>query len=197
MDSFEYLIALVSVIAGLGIARALSGLARLLDARRKISISWIPICWTISALLWLVTFWWFTFLLSSFEGWSPWLHVFVLIYAGAIYFLLALLHPESLEEGYDMLEHFLDNRRLFFGTLLIVALIDIADTWIKFRIGLPLPPLTEYFALMLPWITMSAIAMFVRRQIYHALFVLIFLVGIVIWLSFSIGGILTFVSGDA
>ena len=197
MDSFEYLIALVSVIAGLGIARALSGLARLLDARQTISISWIPICWTVNVLLWLVAFWWFTFLLSSFEGWSPWLHIFVLIYAGVIFFLLALLLPESLVDGYDMLEHFLDNRRLFFGTLLIVALIDIADTWIKFRVGLSAPPLTRYSALMLPWITMSSVAMFVRSRTYHAVFALIFLFAIVLWINYNIGGILTIVAGDA
>lgn len=197
MGSFEYLIALVSVIAGLGIARALSGLARLLDVRRQIYISWIPICWTISVLLWLVAFWWFTFLLSSFDGWSPWLHIFVLIYVGAIFFLLALLHPESLREGYDMLELFLYNRGLFFSTLLIVALIDIADTWIKIRIGLPAPPLTRYAALILPWITMSAIAVFVRSRVYHGLFALIFLFAIAVWISFSIEGILAIVQGDA
>ena len=131
MDNFEYLIALVSVIAGLGITRALSGSAKLLNARRTITFSWIPICWTASALLWLVAFWWFTFLLSSLEGWSPWLHIFVLIYAGAIYFLLAILHPESIDAGHDMLEHLLENRKSIFGALLIVALIDIADTWIR------------------------------------------------------------------
>jgi hypothetical protein len=197
MDDFEYLIALVSVIAGLGITRALSGSAKLLNTRREISISWIPICWTVNILLWLVAFWWFTFLLSSFEGWSPWLHIFVLIYAGAIFFLLALLHPESFGDEHDMLEHFIDNRRIFFGTLLVVALIDIADTWIKFRIGLSAPPILTYTALMLPWITMSAIGMYVQSKTYHSLFAVVFLIMIVLWLSYSISGVLTIVAGDA
>jgi hypothetical protein len=197
MDNFEYLIALVSVIAGLGITRALSGSAKLLNARRTISISWIPICWTVNVLLWLVAFWWFTFLLSSFDGWSPWLHIFVLIYAGTIFFLLALLHPESLGDEHDMLEHFIDNRRIFFGTLLIVALIDIADTWIKFQFGLSAPPLLPYTALILPWITMSAIGIYVRNRTYHSLFAVVFLIMIVLWLSYSITGILSVVAGDA
>jgi hypothetical protein len=194
MDSFEYLIALVSVIAGLGIARALSGLARLLDSRRNISISWIPICWTVNILLWLVAFWWFTFLLSSFEEWSVGLHVFVLLYAGTIFFAVALLHPESIGEGHDMLGHFLDNRKMFFGTLLIIVLIDIVDTWIKYQIGLPTPPLIRYLALVLPWIVMSSIAMFVRSKTYHGLVALMFLVTIVFFLSDSIAGILKVVA---
>jgi hypothetical protein len=197
MDDFEYLIALVSVIAGLGITRALSGSAKLLNARRTISISWIPLCWTVNVLLWLVAFWWFTFLLSSFEGWSPWLHVFVLIYAGIIFFLIALLHPDSFGDEHDMLEHFLDNRRIFFGTLLIAALIDIADTWIKFRLGLSSPPILRYTALILPWVTMSAIGMYVRSRIYHSLFAVVFLISIALWLSYSISGILAIVAGDA
>lgn len=197
MDSFEYLITLVSVIAGLGITRSLSGIARLFDTRRNISFSWIPICWTFNVLLWLIAFWWFTFLLSSFEGWSPWLHVFVLFYAGVIFFLLALLHPESLEEGHDMLGYFLDNRKMFFGTLLVLALIDVADTSIKIRIGLPTPPLMQYAALILPWIIMSTLALFIRNRKFHALFALVFLALIAFWLSSNIAGILAIVAGDA
>jgi len=148
-------------------------------------------------LLWLVAFWWFTFLLSSFEGWSPWLHIFILTYAGTIFFLLALLHPESFGDEHDMLHHFIDNRRIFFGTLLIVALIDIADTWIKFRLGLPAPPLLTYAALIFPWITMSAIGIVVRSRTYHSLFAVVFLITIVLWLSYSISDILSVVANGA
>jgi hypothetical protein len=197
MDDFEYLIALVSVIAGLGITRALSGSAKLLNARRAISISWIPICWTASILLWLVAFWWFTFLLSSYEEWSPWLHIFVLIYAGAIYFLLALLHPEPIEAGHDTLEHLLENRKSIFGALLIVALIDIADTWIKAWLGLSTPPLSRYITFMVPWIAFSIIAMYVRNRKYHGIFAPVFLMAVLLWIGFSIEGILEIVASDA
>ena len=196
MDNFEYLIALVSVIAGLGIARALSGSAKLLHARREISFSWIPICWTVSALLWLVAFWWFTFLLSSFENWSPWLHIFVLVYAGAIYFLLAVLHPESIEAGHDMLEHMLENRKPIFGALMIVALIDTADTWIKAKLGLSTPPLLSYLALIIPWVVFSGVAMYVRNRVFHGVFAIAFAVAVLLWLGISIEGILEIVESE-
>ena len=194
MDSFEYLITLVSVIAGLGIARALSGLARLLNARDRITVSWIPICWTFNVLLWLVAYWWFTFLYSSFEGWTPGLHIFVLIYAGAIFFLLALLHPESIEDGHDMLQHLVDNRKIFFGMLLTVAIIDVVDTWLKYRFGLAVPPLGRYLALIVPWIVFSAVAMSVRSARFHGAFAVGFLVCISMWQLFSISGILDVIS---
>ena len=196
MDSFEYLIALVSVIAGLGITRSLSGLALLFNARRQVLVSWIPICWTFNILLWLVAFWWFTFLLSSFEGWSPGLHIFVLVYAGIIFFLLALLHPETIEQGHDTLEHFLENRRVYFGALTAMALVDLADTWLKYEFGLSTPPLAQYIALMTTWISMSVIGIFVRNRTYHATFAVVFLVTITLWLVFSIAPVLRIVSGD-
>ena len=195
MDSFEYLIALVSVIAGLGIARALSGIARLLDARHRIRFSWIPLCWTASALLWLVAFWWFTFLLSSIDGWSTALHIFVLVYAGSIFFLLALLHPESIPDGHDMLVHFLDNRKLFFGALLTVGLLDLADTWIKARLGLSTPPLIQYGIHMAPWIIFSIVAMYVRNKTFHAVFAIGLFLSFTAWLGLSIDDILAAVEG--
>lgn len=197
MDDFEYLIALVSVIAGLGITRALSGSAKLLNSRRVIRISWIPICWTANILLWLVAFWWFTFLFSPFEGWSPWLHIFVLIYAGSIFFLLALLHPESFGDNHNMLEHFLDNRAIFFGGLLLVGLIDVIDTWIKFKLGFSAPSLVPYIAHMLPWISMSAIGMYTRSKTYHGVFAITFFLMVIVWLGYSISDILTIVAADA
>jgi hypothetical protein len=196
MDSFEYLIALVSVIAGLGITRSLSGMARLLDARRNVKYSWIPILWTASSLLWLVAFWWFTYLLSTFEGWTPALHIFMLVYAGAIFFLLALLHPESISDDYDMMQRFLDNKRMFFGTFVIVALIDVAHTWIMFHLGMSLPPLLWYVVLMVSWVTVGTIAMFIGDRAFHTVFALLFFVVMMLWLYYNISNIMEVVGGQ-
>jgi hypothetical protein len=73
-------------------------------------------------------------------------------------------------------------------------MIDIADTWIKFRLGLQLPPLVTYSALMLSWITMSAVAMVVRNRTYHVLFALFFFVLIALWLTHNISNIPEIVS---
>ena len=95
-----------------------------------------------------------------------------------------------------MLQHFIDNRRIFFGTLLVVALIDMADTSIKFRLGLPTPPLLNYGALIFTWMTLSAIGIYVRSKTYHSLFAVVFLITIVLWLSYSIPGVLSIVARD-
>jgi len=190
MDSFEYLITLVSVIAGLGITRTLSGLARLFDYRHQIIFSWITIAWTINVLLWLVAFWWFTFLLSSLDGWSPWLHVFVLVYAGVIFFMLALLHPESIDGEFDMFGRFISNRKMFFGVLMATAIIDVIDTLIKGHMGLPTPPLTTYSAFILSWIVISGIALFAKNRAVHGACSMLFLVVMAVWMSQMIAGLM-------
>ena len=113
--------------------------------------------------------------------WVPALLFFVLIYASALFFLLALLYPDPIVEGFDSLVHLLDNRKWFFGTLFAVALLDLADTWIKHLYELPPPPLVPYIFLVSMWTVMSGIAMFVTNRLYHTFFAVIFFVAMVLW----------------
>jgi hypothetical protein len=87
MDKFEYLATLFSVVAGLALTRALSGLAKAVHRRQAIKLSGVHFAWTGSILFWLVSYWWFTFFLSSVEDWTVPLFLFVLIYGAFIYFL--------------------------------------------------------------------------------------------------------------
>lgn len=136
-------------------------------------------------------------MLSTFEAWSPWLHVFVLFYAGTIFFLLALLHPELIGDGHNTMEYFLENRKMFFGTLIVLALIDIADTSIKSHLGLSAPPTFLYSVFMVLWIVISGFALFTRKPKLHAVYAPVFLIVLIVWVSYVIPGILEIVSGAA
>lgn len=70
MDPFEYLVALMSIIAGVGLTRALSGIASVVHTREARKLSGVHIAWTGSVLLWLVAFWWFAYLLGSIDRWA-------------------------------------------------------------------------------------------------------------------------------
>jgi hypothetical protein len=56
MGEFEYLAALVSVVAGLSLTRALSGYAKIVDSEKDIRLSGVHMAWTLSIMLWLVGF---------------------------------------------------------------------------------------------------------------------------------------------
>jgi hypothetical protein len=95
------------------------------------------------------------------------------------------------------MEHFLENRKMFFGTLILVALIDIADTLIKYRLGLSAPPILPYSAFMMIWIVISGFALVTRNRKLHAVYAPMFLIVLIVWVSYTITGILEIVAGAA
>jgi hypothetical protein len=182
VTGFEYLVPLISLVAALGVAQALSGIAKLIHVRDKISISCVHLLWTLNILLWLVCFWWFSFALSTVDSWTPPLLIMVLIYAATIYFLLALLYPDDLKDGLDFREYFIDNRRWFFGSLLFLGLLDLLDSWIKYKItDFGGPPLVPYIIFMSVWILPSGVAIFTTNKRFHSIFAVIFFVGLLLY----------------
>ena len=167
MSGFEYLIALVSVIAGIGLTRALSGLARIVNLRFEVRISDLHLVWTISLLIWLISYWWFTFLLASVEGWTIPLFVFVLLYGALIYFLLALLYPDDLRAGADLFEQFINNRKWFFATFTCLGLMDLADSLIKYHHGLDMPPMGLYGGFLGAWFVSGFLGYFTSNVRYQ------------------------------
>ena len=78
-----------------------------------------------------------------------------------------------------------------------MALIDIVDTLIKIQVGLSAPPILTYSAFMLVWIVISALALVTRDRKFHAVYAPLFLLVLVVWVSFMITGILDIVAGVA
>ena len=182
MDEFEYLAALVSVVAGLSLARALSGVADILDSGQTLIRSDLQIVWTISVLVWLVGFWWFTFMLSSVDNWTVLLLLFVLLYGAVIYLLVALLYPSSKAESDGAAVDFIARRKPFFATFITLGLVDIADTLIKTEIyTMPGPPTRWYWVLMIIWILFAAYAWASASQMFHRFYAYFWLVFIATW----------------
>lgn len=171
MSSFEYLVALLSVVAALGLARALSGIAKLIHSRDQITFSWIHLLWTINILVWLVAYWWFSFALVTVDAWTPQLLLFVLAYGAVIYFLLALLYPDQIDSGADLFAYFTKNRKWFFGTLIALGVMDLIDAVVKSNVtNLGGPPLPAYAFFMFIWIAPAVAAMFVKNKVFHAVY---------------------------
>ena len=181
MNSFDYLVTLVSIIAGLGLTRALSGIAKVVQAGGDRKLSGVHLAWTGSVLLWLVTFWWFTFALGSIDTWTVPLLLFVLLYAAVIYFLIALLYPDKLDDETDLFAYFLENRRWFFGTFMALGGLDLADTWLKYELIQNLPPMIPYSILMISWLSLGAVGAISGSRIFHAVFAYSWVVVMGLW----------------
>ena len=183
MNPFEYLVALVSIVAGLGLTRALSGLAKIVHTSGDHRVS-VHVAWTGSVLLWLVAFWWFTFWLGSLDTWTVPLLLFVLLYGAVIYFLIALLYPDKLDAETDFLEYFVENRRWFFGTFVALGVLDLADTWLKYELltqaHLPMVP---YSLLMISWLSLGVVGVFSASPSFHRVFAYTWVVVMGLWVA--------------
>lgn len=178
MDSFTYVMVLVSIIVGLGIAHLLSALGgavhRLRGYGPPIRLDAVYLLWVGTVFLWLVGFWWWEFKLSDLDiTWSIGLYLFVLFYAVVLYWLAVVLVPNPMDEVHDSYEYFMNGRYWFFSIVLLAIGFDIVDTFLKGR-EWGLRPV--YLTQILIQLTGCATAMLVdRRGVQLAVALILFL----------------------
>ncbi len=150
------------------------------NGRRSMKVDGSHILWTASLMFWLIIFWWFSFSLSAVTTWRVGHLIFVLSYAGLIYFLLALLYPSEMASDFDARAHLEANRTWFFSSLLLLGFAEIADSLYKEGGGLLAGgpglygPTTWYPAFTAVWIVGSATAIRVDNRRFNQIFAVVF-----------------------
>jgi hypothetical protein len=121
----------VSIVIGFAITHVMQGLAGIIQHPGRARIWWVHLVWVTYMLLFAVFWWWFQFGLAGVETWTFARYLFVLGYAFLLYFLSVLVMPHDVAdyEGYQ--DYFLSRRRWFFAFLIVVTLVDLADTLLK------------------------------------------------------------------
>ena len=180
MEMFEYVAVLTSIIAGLGIASLLQGLARLIQHPGQERVYWVHLGWVLYTFLYVVHWWWFEFRLGSVEVWTVQLYWFLVLYAVALYLQCALLFPASLDDYDGFREYFHSRRRWFFGLWALVAVLDVGDSWFKgaeHLSGLG----SGYLVGQGVSLALFAVAAWTRNERFHAAFVIFFIVQLTVW----------------
>ena len=136
MESFEYVMVLVSIVIGLAVTHLLSALAagvhRLRGHGTPLRLEAVYLLWVGFLLTWLVSFWWWEFKFQEIgTEWSFGLYLFVVAYAIALFLLSAILVPGQLEGVEDSFAYFMDGRRWFFFGLVLLVVIDTVDSFLK------------------------------------------------------------------
>jgi NO-binding membrane sensor protein with MHYT domain len=136
MSSFEYLLALVSILVGLAVADLAYSLHRLLRARRRVRWDWLPLAAALLVMLLILEFWWVFFMLGNspvFHRYGPFL---VLGATLVTMFLLAsaALPDEVDPAGLDLRQYYEENLRYLWGlfatfVLLMIAVEALAGPW--------------------------------------------------------------------
>ena len=86
MGSFEYVMALISIVIGLAITHILAGLGamahRLRGHSAPIKLDLVYLLWVGTTFIWLVTFWWWEYKFQEIGFvWTLSAYLFVILYA--------------------------------------------------------------------------------------------------------------------
>jgi hypothetical protein len=135
VDRFEYVMVLISIIIGLGIAHVLMGVGAIIDRRADgppLRIGRAYPAWLGFVFVWMVQFWWWEFRFSELRSeWPMGLYYFLVIYAVALFLFAVVLVPRRWAAVEDLSVYFLRRRGWFYAILLWATVMDIADAWLK------------------------------------------------------------------
>ena len=122
MNSFEFIMVLVSIIIGLGIAELLQGVARMMRGRFEGGL--LHLLWTANMLNMLIQCFWSWWMLEGKSDWAYYELLMVLLGPIVMYIISSLLHiPEQWSSRLDT--KFINHRRPFFVLFLIFTFGDI------------------------------------------------------------------------
>ena len=180
MSIFEFLMVLVSLIIGLGIAEILTGIASAIRSRKTINFYWVQAVLVTIVFLALLQQWWEAWALNTVEVWS--FHGLLMMISGPIgLFLIShLLFPDK-TEGADLKAYYYNN--LSAGYWLAVMTVIIASSFRPIIFGhnpFDVANLTSFVL-----VGIFATLALTRKEIVHAILVTLVLGLVLLDISLS------------
>jgi hypothetical protein len=122
MSLFEFLMVLVSIIVGLGIAEILTGVARQIRFRTSSDAYWLHSCGVALIFFALLQNWWELWVLRSVDEWVFSGLVLMLVSPAGLYLIAHLIFPDPIE-GVEFRAYYYDAMRpvWWLGVLVAVA----------------------------------------------------------------------------
>jgi hypothetical protein len=136
MSQLEYLVALTSIIVGLGLADLVRSLRELVRPARPVRWHWLPLLWTAVVFLIILQLWWTSFDVLQADPFGrvlvflPYLLMFLVLYLACSFALPDAnwaSSPAVSEEAMLDLKAFYfssDHRRWFFGALITLVVLS-------------------------------------------------------------------------
>ncbi len=131
LQGFFHIRILIGLVTGLSVTRILTGLARFVQHPDQSRVYLPHLVWAGFLLLYVFHFWWAEFGLLAVTRWQFEDFLFIIFYAALIFVTAALLFPDQLmgHSGYEA--YFTSRRVWFYGLLLAILIVDLADTRFK------------------------------------------------------------------
>lgn len=128
MSIFEYVIAALLLVLGLGITQLLSDAVDTFRSRQRINLHWIPLAWVGLVFVWQIQFIWAIFELNELiKSWTAAKFIVLLFMTLLLFVAGALIVPKvSSDESPDSWEQFLQDGRwslIFMSCFFLLAFL--------------------------------------------------------------------------
>ena len=125
MTPFDYLSVLISIVLGLGLTELLSHVHRLVQARDRVTIHWLPLLWSVLIFVMLVQWWWAAFGLHRQVEWNFFVFLLILITPVLMYLAAASVLPTiEPEKEYDLHAYYFGIHHWFFWIVAATSLME-------------------------------------------------------------------------
>lgn len=136
MDRFEYVMVLISIIVGLGVAHVLLGVGGIIDRRsardHPLELSFAHAIWLTYVFVWMLQFWWWEFRFSELGvEWSMGLYFFLVGYAVVLFLAAVILVPRNWDRVDSLGDYLIERRAWFYTVLLLSTGVDVVDGYLK------------------------------------------------------------------
>ncbi len=185
MDPFSYLSVLTSIILGLGIARILTGIGKMLQGRQYVRVYSVHLLWSLNLFLYIVLIWWVLYRWQSRQDWTFFLFLFLLLSPTVAFLESILLFPDSNEPVLDLKQQFFANRPWFFGLAALLPPLDALDTLLKGWDHFVSQGFIYVLTLSLVF-GLSLVGLLTDREDFHKYYAVFFLVYILIFITINL-----------
>ena len=126
--------------------------------------------WTLFIFMYMISFWWFEYKLSTIQEWTFEMYLFIILYAVLLFFLCVINMPFHFPDNFKI--YYYSSRKWFFIILLITHIVDIFDTVLagsehmaSLGIG--------YIIFVAVYIILTITAIFTRKELVHGFIVIV------------------------
>jgi hypothetical protein len=126
LSVFEFQLTLFAIVAGLGISLLVRSVGQMIEARDRVRLYWVHMCWIALTFVAYVVTW---FSLWRYEQHAPWtvLQALLLLCVPILLYLISHLAVPELEDErmHDMREYYFRHARWIQGLLLAALVVDV------------------------------------------------------------------------
>ncbi|MEX0662983.1 MAG: hypothetical protein WEA58_12460 [Balneolaceae bacterium] len=193
MNSFEYLIPLVSVLVGLAVADLATSFHRLLRARDRVEWDWLPLATALLAAIVVLKFWWSFYMFQNETSYKVLIGFVPVAITLVLLFLInaAVLPDKVPEKGIDLRVFYESNSSYFWILFATYIFVDIAQLFgNQLMSGLDLISALKESIPNLILISLVISLAFIRKRLFHTVVVIVLIVLFITqWYDISLGSV--------